>query len=490
MKVARKPAKDSAVSQENLWIAGKRVPSASGMTFETKNPATGETIARVAEGGAEDVGRAVQAAERARESWSKVGSRERARLLFRFSNVVRDHIEDLARLETADTGKPIRDSRDEANVVADCLEYYAGAVSKYFGETIPVGKPGIDLTLREPVGVCGLIVPWNYPMMIATWKMAPALACGNTIVLKPASYTPLSALYLGRLASEAGLPDGVVNVITGPGAVVGEALAAHPGVSKISFTGETTTGAKITKAAADTVKRVSLELGGKSPNVVFDDADLEKCIEGSASSVFSNTGQDCCARSRAIVHRKIYDRFVEGVVKRARAYVVGDPMKEETEMGPMISVKQRDSVMGYVRLGKEEGARLLCGGEDVNGPLAKGAYILPAVLGEAKDKMKVVQEEIFGPVLCVLRFDTEEEAVRLANSTEYGLSGSIWTRDIGRAIRVMKGIKSGVLSVNSATSVHLEAPFGGYKKSGLGRELGMKAMDLYSEVKNVFISES
>lgn len=489
-KTSAKPSANGHLREELMWIGGKPTPAASGKWFETYNPATGEAIARVAEGGPEDADRAVQAAQKALAGpWSRLSPRERARLLFKFSSLVRDRLETLARLETSNTGKPIKDSRDEAGVVADCLEYYAGAISKFFGETIPVGAKGVDFTLREPVGVCALIVPWNYPMMIATWKLAPALACGNTVILKPASYTPLTALQLGRWATEAGIPEGVVNVITGPGAVVGESLAGHPGISKISFTGETTTGAAIQRAAAATIKRVSLELGGKSPNVIFDDADLDRCVPKAAGSVFSNTGQDCCARSRAIVHRRVVERFVSDLVRHTRTLKVGDPLSESTDLGPMISTKQRSRVLDYVRIGKEEGCKLMCGGEVPGGSLAKGAYLTPAVLDGAKSSMRVVKEEIFGPVLCVIPFDTEEEAIRIANATEYGLSGSIWTKDLGRALRVAKAVKSGVLSVNSSTSVHLEAPFGGFKASGLGRELGMNAMELYSEVKNVFLSE-
>lgn len=489
-KAQPKPSRNGHVREELLWIGGKSCPAASGKTFDTFNPATGEVVARVAEGGPEDVDRAVQAAQKALTGpWSRLSPRERARLLFKFSSIVRDRLERLARLETSNTGKPIRDSRDEAGVVADCLEYYAGAIGKFFGATIPVGARGLDFTLHEPVGVCALIVPWNYPMMIATWKLAPALACGNTVILKPASYTPLSALELGRWAAEAGIPEGVVNVVTGPGSVVGDALAAHPSIAKISFTGETTTGASIQRCAAATIKRVSLELGGKSPNVIFDDADLERCVPKAAGSVFSNTGQDCCARSRAIVQRRVVERFVSEIARHTRTLKIGDPLSETTDLGPMISAKQRGRVLDYVRIGKEEGCRLVCGGEVPGGALSRGAYITPAILEGAKSSMRVVKEEIFGPVLCVIPFDTEEEAIRIANATEYGLSGSIWTRDLGRALRVAKAVKSGVLSVNSSSSVHLEAPFGGFKASGLGRELGMNAMELYSEVKNVFLSE-
>lgn len=473
----------------NMWIAGKPISSASGRTFPAVNPADGKVLAQVAEGGEADVDRAVQAAVKAASGpWGAMGPRERARRLFEVARLVRERLEDFALLETRNSGKPLADSRDEAGVVADCFEFYAGAVGKYHGETIPVGAPGLDFTLREPIGVCALIVPWNFPMMIAAWKLAPALACGNTVVLKPASYTPLTALLLAQVCSEAGLPDGVVNVVTGPGGVVGSALASHPGVRKISFTGETTTGAHITKMAADSIKRVSLELGGKSANIVFDDADLDLCVEKSVWSVFSNAGQDCCARSRAIVHRKVYDRFLDRFAARTRKIVVGHPEKKGVQIGPMISAKQRESVCRYIESGKAEGAKLLCGGVRPGGALAKGSYLTPAVFADTDSRMSIVREEIFGPVLAVLPFKDEEEAIRLANDSPYGLSGSLWTRDVGRVLRVTRAVQTGVISVNSSTSVHLEAPFGGYKTSGLGRELGLKALDLYSEVKNVFIS--
>jgi betaine-aldehyde dehydrogenase len=335
-----------------------------------------------------------------------------------------------------------------------------------------------------------LIVPWNFPLMIASWKVAPALAVGNTAVLKPASATPLTALALGTIALEAGVPAGVLNVITGPGAIAGMALVRHPDVRKIAFTGETTTGMEIMKAAADSMTHISLELGGKSPNVIFADADLARAIPSAVSAVFANAGQDCCARSRIFIERSIYDRAVASLVQETRKLRTGDPLQEETQIGSLISQSHRDRVRGYIVLGAEEGADVLCGGGPPDDPaLARGAYLLPAVLGSVRNAMRVAQEEIFGPVACAIPFTDEAEVVRMVNDSPYGLSGSIWTRDISRAMRMARAIKSGVISVNSSHSVHQEAPFGGMKMSGFGRELGMHALELYTEVKNIFIGE-
>jgi betaine-aldehyde dehydrogenase len=475
---------------EQLLIGGRWRPAADEGTLEVLEPATGRRLALVASATADDVDAAVRAARAAFESgaWSAMPASARGRILAAIADRIRDSRDELAILEARNAGKPIRDARDEVMGAAQCFEYYAGACTRIFGETIPVSAPGLDFTLREPVGVVALIVPWNFPLTIASWKVAPALAAGNTAILKPASYTPLTALRLGALALEAGLPEGVLNVITGPGASTGTALAAHPGVDKIAFTGETATGTAILQLAAPNITRVSLELGGKSPNIVFADADLDKAAAGSVSSVFGNAGQDCCARSRAFVQRGIVEEFSARVAERAAKLRVGDPLDPDTEMGPLISRGQRDRVLGYVEAGRQEGAALLTGGEIPAGPLADGSYLEPVVFGRVRNRMRIAQEEIFGPVLAIIPFELEADLLPMVNDTPYGLSGSIWTRDIGRALRVAKAVRTGVLSINSTRSVHQEAPFGGYKRSGIGRELGMHALQLYTEVKNIFIS--
>jgi betaine-aldehyde dehydrogenase len=470
---------------DGTWRAGE-----ADKTFDIVEPATSEVMARAAVASPADVDRAVKAARAAfeRGTWSEAPASARAKVLYKIAELIRADVDRLATLEARNAGKPIRDARDEVLGAAQCFEYYAGAATRIFGETIPVTAPGLDFTLREPVGVVALIVPWNFPLTIASWKVAPALAAGNAAILKPASYTPLTALELGRMALEAGLPEGVLNVITGPGATTGNALAGHPGVDKIAFTGETLTGVSILQQAAPNITRVSLELGGKSPNIIFQDADLEKAVPAAVSSVFGNAGQDCCARSRAFVHRSIAEEFDQRVALGSRQLTVGDPLDAATEIGPLISMKQRERVQAYVEVGQREGARLLSGGSAPGGALARGSYLEPTVFDRADNGMRIAQEEIFGPVLTIIPFDDEVEVLRLVNDTPYGLSGSIWTRDIGRALRVARGVKTGVLSINSSRSVHQEAPFGGYKRSGIGRELGMHALQLYTEVKNVFIS--
>jgi betaine-aldehyde dehydrogenase len=443
------------------------------------NPATEEPIAELQRAGVEETDAAVARAKAAFPAWSAVTPTDRARLLRRLATLVEEHGEELARIESRNVGKPISGARAEVAMVAQVFHFYAGAVDKHYGESIPVAG-GVDVTFREPLGVVGLIVPWNFPLNIASWKLGPALACGNTVILKPAELTPLSASRLGELALEAGIPEGVVNVLVGKGSVVGTRLVEHPDVAKIGFTGSTEVGRTVMEGAAAHVKRVTLELGGKSANIVFADADLERAAAAAPYAVFDNAGQDCCARSRILVQESVYDEFLGYLVDATRQVRVGDPDDEATEMGPLISAEHRESVRAYV-----DETPVAFRGEV---PESDVGFWFPCTLVEASNDDRVAREEVFGPVAAVIPFADEAEAVRLANDTPYGLSGSIWTRDGARALRVARGVQAGVLSVNSNSSVRVSTPFGGMKQSGFGRELGMHGLEGYSEVKNVFLS--
>jgi betaine-aldehyde dehydrogenase len=441
------------------------------------NPATEQTIVELDEAGVAETDEAVARAKAAYPAWRALAPGDRARLLRRLAMLVEENAEELARIESRNVGKPIVGARAEIAMVADVFHFYAGAVDKHHGETIPVAS-GIDVTFREPLGVVGLIVPWNFPLNISSWKLGPALACGNTVVLKPAELTPLSALRLAELVLEAGIPEGVVNVVVGPGRVVGQRLVEHPDVAKIGFTGSTEVGRGVMRAAAGTIKRVTLELGGKSANVVFADADLERAAAAAPYAVFDNAGQDCCARSRILVERSVYDRFTDLLIDATRGVVVGDPANDATEMGPLISAEHRSRVASFVD------GNVAFRGEVPDAP----GYWFPCTIVEATNEDRVAREEVFGPVAALIPFADEGEAIRIANDTPYGLSGSIWTENGARALRVARALETGVLSVNSNSSVRYSTPFGGFKQSGFGRELGLHALEGYSEVKNVFVA--
>jgi betaine-aldehyde dehydrogenase len=471
----------------NLFINGEYRRPAAEQRTRLVNPANDEVITDVAAGDVAEVNLAVEGAQRAfNDTWRDITPGKRTEILFNIAKQIRANAEQLAHAEMTNIGKPIADARDEIALGARVFEYYAGAVTKFFGHTIPVSRGGFDFTLRQPLGVIAAIVPWNFPFPIACWKVAPALAAGNTVVLKPASLSPLTALMLGEIATTAGLPAGVLQVITGSGSKMGDALVSHPLVRKISFTGSTSVGSRIMELAAKGIKRISLELGGKSPNIVFGDADLDQAAAQSPGSVFANTGQDCCARSRVFVERRIYKEFVERFLAATAKLTVDDPAKETTQLGPMVSAAQRSSVEEFITSARQAGRKIVFGGDKV---FNKGAFLQPTVITEPDLQDRVWREEVFGPVACIRPFDNEEQMIAEVNDSPYGLSGSIWTNDLKRALRVSRKVESGVLSINCNNSVHVEAPFGGYKQSGIGRDLGMNALEGYTELKNIYIAE-
>ena len=481
---------------KKLLIGGKRVDAASGETFEVTDPSNLSVLCHVPKGGAEDINRAVQAARRAFEEgpWRRMSVSDRGKLIWKFADLIEQRNEEFAQLETLDNGKPLAIARAaDVPLTVDHFRYYAGLTTKIHGETLDISVPYapgaefLDYTRREPMGVVGQIIPWNFPLLMAAWKLGVALAAGNCVVLKPAEQTPLSALRLADLFEEAGFPQGVVNVVTGFGDA-GAALAAHPDVDKVAFTGSTEVGHEIVKASAGNLKRVSLELGGKSPAVVFPDADMDLTADGVAGAIFFNHGQCCAAGSRLMVHRNVYDELVERVAEKAKQIKVGPGMAEDTQMGPLVSTEQQNRVLGYIDSGLQEGARALSGGERfTSGPLGAGCYVQPTVFTGIKNEMKIVSEEIFGPVLVAAPFDDIDELVARANDSIYGLAASVWTQDINKAHKVAARLKAGTVWVNCHNIFDANAPFGGYKQSGYGREMSLHALENYTQVKNVIV---
>ena len=477
------------VDQKRLLINNEWRPSSGGQTMEVINPATEEVIAEVASADAADVDAAVKAARAALDGpWGRLSARERGRMVRKLADRLMEKVEEVARLETLHNGKPINESRHiEIPAAAECFEYYAGWSDKVMGETIPVKGNHLTYTLREPIGVVAAIVPWNFPLLLAAWKVAPALACGNTVILKPASQTPLTALALGEIAVEIGLPPGVLNVITGPGSRVGQAIVEHPGIDKIAFTGDTSTGKSIMRSAAETLKKITLELGGKSPNIVLPDADMDAAIRGATVGIFYGKGEVCAAGSRLLVDRSIKDEFVDKLVARVRKMVPGDPMDPKTRFGPLASRKQMETVLRYVASGKQEGATLVAGGDRADIGTGKGYFVQPTVFADVKPEMTISREEIFGPVLATIEFADLDEAIARANDTQYGLAAGVWTRDIKKAHYVARKLQAGTVWVNTYNVYDTAAPFGGYKQSGFGREMSAHALEHYTQIKSVWV---
>lgn len=490
----REQIQSSFLAQQpvKMLIGGQWVEAASGKTFETLNPATGEVLVQVAEGDSEDIQRAVTAARKAFESgpWPKLTPSQRGRLLLKLADLIEQNAQELAQLETLDNGKPIRYSLGgDVPLTADHFRYFAGWATKLEGETIPVSIPNMfTYTLREPVGVVGQIIPWNFPLQMAAWKLAPALACGNTVVLKPAEQTPLTALRLGELICEAGFPEGVVNIVPGFGETAGAALAGHPDVDKIAFTGSTEVGKKILHASEGNLKKVTLELGGKSPNIIFPDADLKYAVRGAMNAIFFNQGQVCTAGSRLFVHSSIYDAVLNGLTDVAGKMKLGPGLDPGTEMGPVVSQEQLERVTGYIESGKREGATTTTGGTRAGGDLAQGYFVEPTVFAQVNDEMTIAREEIFGPVVVALPFEEVEEVAARANASIYGLAAGVWTNDVKKAHKMAAALKAGVVWVNTYNQFDAAAPFGGYKQSGYGREMGHAVLDAYTQTKTVWMN--
>ena len=475
--------------RHQLFIGGRFVDAANRETLATLNPHDNSTIADVALAGVADVNRAVEAASAALPAWRKMAAADRGRFLLKLADLIEANGEELARLESLDTGHPLRDSRAlDVPRTAACYRYFGGMADKFQGETIPVEAGFLNYTLREPVGVVGQVVPWNFPLMFTSWKMAPALAAGNTIVMKPAEVTPLTSLKIAELMAEAGLPDGVVNMVPGLGNVAGQAIAEHPGIHKIAFTGSTATGRRVVQASAGNLKKVQLELGGKGPNIVFDDANLVAAVNGSAWAIFHNQGQACIAGSRLILHEKIADAFLDKFITLARSIRLGNPLDATTEMGPLTSKLHRDRVLNYVGVAREQGGEVLTGGKGPEGALAAGCYVEPTVVRAKSAQDRIAQEEVFGPFVTVLTFKTDDEALAIANGTDYGLGSGLWTMNLPRAHRFAREVKAGMVWINSYKRVNPGSPFGGTGASGYGREMGFDAMREYTQVKSVWVN--